>query len=216
VTEVYNIESSPVSFKELIQEEHESEGSDDARNNTLSESLSGIFSCGPDDGGNDSTIVEPNTDVENGNMPGLEDVNSSDFRWEESDYVPFFSKLSLSLPTVPDACLVPYFANCSDSSVSASCFEEEEEQSDLVVKLVLSSKTIYRFRVRRDNYNFEELKRVAAEKWLEEGRAGEEENVNGLRLKYVDEEGDWITVVTQEEWEEAVRNFESLIKLHVC
>lgn len=216
VTEVYNIESSsPISTtsQEIVLETGDcpvslEEG--DVVPEVLSESFLNtmVFSCGPDDEGSNSILLE--SELEGEIMPEQENEFS---KWEEADYVqPFFSKLSMSLPTVPDTCLVPCLSNYSDSVNNSVCSEEE---TDLVVKLILSTKTIYRFRVRRENYNFEELKKVAAEKWIEE-KGKEDESVNGFRLKYVDDEGDWITVVTQEEWEEATRNFGSLIKLHVC
>jgi len=50
---------------------------------------------------------------------------------------------------------------------------------------------------------------------LEQGyEEGERELLK--KIKYVDDEGDWITVAAEEEWEEAVRIHRDVIRVHIC
>jgi len=117
----------------------------------------------------------------------------------KNDYVPLSESDNISTAIEPFVEILPE--------------EEEKEVDQISVKLVFG-KAMYRFRVPRNGYSFEALKQVANKK-LEEGYEKGIDIVKGI--KYTDDEGDWVTVTGQEEWEEALRVYagDNVIKVHV-
>jgi len=98
--------------------------------------------------------------------------------------------------------------------------ESEEEQSDSkieevkekvhIVKIVVGEDTTYRLPV-QEPFDLEELKKLVEEK-LKLDCIGKEE----YEIQYVDAEGDWITIASQKEWEEAMRaTVGASIKVHI-
>jgi len=106
-------------------------------------------------------------------------------------------------------------------SVTSSTFGEkladtvyihEGEDQLIVLKLVFKNGSMYRFRVPRNSYSLDKLKRAVNNK-LDKGY---EDPITALKIKYFDDEGDWITIASQEEWEEAVRLHNDVLKVHIC
>jgi len=106
-------------------------------------------------------------------------------------------------------------------SVTSSTFVEnlaetvyinEDEDQLIVLKLVFKNGSMYRFRVPRKSYTLNKLK-IAVNDKLDNGY---EDPVAALKIKYFDDEGDWITIASQEEWEEAVRLHQDVLKVHIC
>jgi len=98
--------------------------------------------------------------------------------------------------------------------------ESEEEQRDSkieevkekvhIVKIVVGEDTTYRLPV-QEPFDLEELKKLVEEK-LKLDCIGKEE----YEIQYVDAEGDWITIASQKEWEEAMRaTVGASIKVHI-
>jgi len=105
-------------------------------------------------------------------------------------------------------------------SVTSSTFGEKladtvyihEDEQLIVLKLVFKNGSMYRFRVPRNSYSLDKLKRAVNDK-LDKGY---EDTITALKIKYFDDEGDWITIASQEEWEEAVRLHNDVLKVHIC
>jgi len=86
-----------------------------------------------------------------------------------------------------------------------------DEDQQIILKLVFENGSMYRFRVPRKSYSLDKLKRAVNDK-LDQGY---EDPVTALKIKYFDDEGDWITIASQEEWEEAVRIHKDVLKVHI-
>lgn len=122
-----------------------------------------------------------------------------------SDESPIFqSKIS------EEKCPVPEVAE----TVYKSTKETADDAKKVVIKVVLAAEskwTVYRFRVAKE-FNFSELKNVVEERWAnEKAKIGSQ-----WKLKYQDDENEWITIQNQLEWEEAMRVGKDLVRLHVA
>jgi len=95
--------------------------------------------------------------------------------------------------------------------LTETVYIHEDEDQQIVLKLVFENGSMYRFRVPRKSYTLDKLKRAVNDK-LDQGY---EDPVTALKIKYLDDEGDWITIASQEEWEEAVRIHKDVLKVHI-
>jgi len=89
------------------------------------------------------------------------------------------------------------------------CIKKVVDESLVVKMLVVSSGKMYRFGVEKQ-FSLEDLRKVAGEKLNRS-----DEIVGSFKIRYLDDEGDMITLGTQREWEEAVKATGSLIKVHI-
>jgi len=96
--------------------------------------------------------------------------------------------------------------------LAETVYIHDDEDQLIVLKLIFKNGSMYRFRVPRKSYTLDKLKRAVNDK-LDKGY---EDPVAALKIKYFDDEGDWITIASQEEWEEAVRLHTDVLKVHIC
>jgi len=175
-----------------------------------------------DTSSNDAVIPQAETIV----SPTIENVDQQyiGINSNPTDSFPTFEfqggVLDISQMLSPVACLESMDISVLPAeNVTASLFGDDlttstvyiNEDDSIALKLVFGNGSMYRFRAPRKTYTLDKLKNSINEK-LEQGY---EIHESELKIKYLDEEGDWITIASQEEWEEALRIHEEVLKIHI-
>jgi len=129
------------------------------------------------------------------------------------------SNLKQDVTAAVNSKVVDSIASASSSTLAPikSAPKNFARAEKIVVKLVVavdSKWTTYRFRVPKVDFHFDDLKHMVEERWSKE--KSKVQMLSGWRMKYQDDEREWVTVQNQSEWEEAIRVGQEMVRLHVC
>jgi len=101
------------------------------------------------------------------------------------------------------------------TTVSENGQEDANQETEVILKIIVKNKVItYTFKLKK-KCGIGEVRAIIEEKWKEENNAVTVDNTpRTCKIKYVDGERDWITIVLENEWEEAMNVCKPLIELY--
>jgi len=145
----------------------------------------------------------------------IEDYTNEEITMFESVYnnaISLADKVTSTIQSAIDSNSAPSVATVTSVVNQVSSTEE------VIVKLVVSADSkwsTYRLRVPKLNFHFDQIKEKVEERWFNYKSKAVNE-LHGWRMKYQDNEQEWITVQNQSEWEEALKVGKDMLKLHIC